>query len=239
MTDAGTGGSNDAGQQGQQGTPNGAGNAGHADAGQKAGAPDIQKAIDAVVARERTRAERERTELLQRIEQLEASQKPKPAEDDAAYREKIEAARKPVLDELAAERKAREAIESRIATAEIKSAASDSVDPDLVAQLIKPFVKVTAGEIEVVDADGKPRYGATGPMRLAELVAETLAAKPYLAKAQMRQGAGFEGSRNAATGDVKQQIAELEKHGIGTPQWHQAQSLKAQHVAALMGGKAA
>jgi hypothetical protein len=210
----------DAGQTG--GTSN-------ADAGQTGG-NDTQKAIDAVVSRERQRAERERAELQRQIDELRAAApKAKPAEDEAKLREYAETVRKPIEEKLTKAEEKLTATEKRLTRSELKAAAADSVDPDEIADRLDGQVKMTeAGTFEVIGKDGNPRYSANGAMTVQELVAELLAAKPYLAKSTARNGADFNGSRTHAVGDIDAQIADAEKAG----NWASAQRLKAQKLKA-------
>lgn len=219
-------GSADAGQQGAGGQG--------ADAGQQkpAAGEDVQKAINAVVARERAAAEAREKELQRQLDELRGQVKPpKPADEDAAFRSKVEEARKPLEAELEKERTARQALNSRLTRSELKGAATDSVDAEHVADLLEKQVRVTeTGDFEVVDRDGKPRYGATGPMSVGELVAELLAQKPYLAKSTARSGADYRGTTPKPAGDLDAQIAEAEKAG----NFVLAGNLKAQKLERLM-----
>lgn len=162
---------------------------------------DIQAVIDGVVARERTRADRAIADLKADFEaKLAEAQggkpKPKAGDEDEAFKAKVAEARKPVEAERDAEREARGKLSSRVARAEVQAAAVPvSVAPDDVAEALGRFVRVNAeGVTEVVDAEGKPRYGAKGPMTVVELVAEHLKSRPYLVKSTVRSGGEFRGA---------------------------------------------
>ncbi len=223
MSDAGKSGEGDAGQGGA-----GDGKKGAGDGGAGGQPTDVQKAIDAVVARERARADKQIGELTSRFEgqvaelqsQLEAAGKKGKGADDDAYKAAVEKARKPVEDALAAEQAKLKALHGKITRAELKSEAADaSVDPDAVADLLDGRVRMTdAGELEVVGRDGKPEYGAKGPKSVKELVGELLTQKPYLAKAKARDGIDFgQGDRKTGTGktadELRAEIADLEAKG--------------------------
>lgn len=226
MSDAGKTGDGDAGQQG-------AGDQGKGgDAGQQGKGGDTQKAIDAVVARERARADKALSELRSTFEtqiaelqgQLE-SQKGgdgkggKKATEPDEFKDAVARARKPVEDALEAERAKLKALHRQIARADILAAAApNSVDAEAVADLLEHRVRVTeAGGREVVGKDGNPEYGANGPKQVAELVAELLEAKPYLAKSKAKDGVDFQQGARSTTGktkdELKQQIAALEAQG--------------------------
>ena len=118
----------------------GAGTQDKADAGQagaggqdKAGEkPDFQKAIDAVVARERSAAEAREKALQAQLDELRGKlPKPKAEEGDEAFRAKMEEARKPLEEQLQKERSEREAINGRVVRTELKAIATpEAVDPD-------------------------------------------------------------------------------------------------------------
>ena len=160
--------------------------------------PNIQAVIDGVVARERTRADKALADLKADFEtKLADAQKgkAKAGDEDEAFKAKVAAARKPVEAERDAEREARGKLSSRVARAEVLAAAAPvSVAPEDVAESLGRFVRVNAeGVTEVVDAEAKPRYGAKGPMTVAELVAEHLKTRPYLVKSTVRTGGQFQG----------------------------------------------
>lgn len=204
---------------GAAGTPPGKGDEGTGTPPAKGeGNPEaVQAAIDAVVARERKRADREMQALKDQLADLQAKldSKRKPDEGDEAFKAKVAEARRPLEDQVAALGKALTARESKIVRAELKAAAADlSVDADEVAERLAGAVRFTdAGELEVVDADGKPRYGAKGPMTVVELVTGYLASKPYLAKSKMPSGMGLGTPGTPNPGDLRAQIAAAEAKG--------------------------
>jgi hypothetical protein len=220
------------------GTGTGDGN-GTGGSGQGNSNPDPTAAINAAVAAERARFEAQLTEVRGQLTtttaELEKFRKATPPGDgqgDAATRAAIEAARKPLEEDNA--RLTRELAEIRtgLLRADLKGAVAESaVDADEVADKLAAFVKRTAdGKLEVLDDKGNPRYGKSGPMTLAERVAELYASKPYLAKAASRPGAGFEGGKpNAGASELDAQIEEAERKG----EWAKADRLKAEKLRAL------
>ena len=184
---------------------------------------DVQKAIDAIVARERKDADaklaqkdQELANLRAEIEKLKPGKKDGDKKDDAdpSY---IESIRKPLVEEnerLKSELETRNAVTKRSALeAAAKAFAVDGAEKD-VAEALLARVKIGAnGALEVVDAQGRTEYGAKGPKTVDELVREHFKAKPYLAKATVRDGLGLadpqRGTRAGETIEsLKAQIAE-------------------------------
>jgi len=222
------------GEQGEQNPPTPGAPSG------EQGKTDIQPVIDAIIRRERTDADARVLKLETRIRELEAAPAPKPGEskppvDDAH----IENIRKPLLDELTKERERSAARDERTKRIELKAAAKDSVDADEVADRLIKSTKITDdGKMEVVDDKGLPRYGANGPMTVAELVGELLAAKPFLAKAAVRDGINLGDVQKSVPGtetkeSLKARIAELEAKG----QFNTAAPLKTQLANLVASGK--
>lgn len=217
-----TGAQGDAGPQ-DNGTPPGTGD--QKPAAGDSGAQDTQKAIDAIVARERKRAdaeiERIRTDYDRRISDLESrlpkppgqqSDPSKPASPDVNAA--IEAARKPLQDELASERAARLKLEETTLTSIVQSAAKDTVSPETVAMMAKGQVRFTKdGGTEVIDANGNPRYTANGPMTVKDLVAEIATKNPFLIPASVRKGGNYNGASQQGQQTTADQIAALEAEG--------------------------
>lgn len=201
------------------GTPPGdnkGGNNGSSDAG-KSG-EDVQRAINAIIARERGDAATALAAKDRELADLKAKLDGKVDPKDEKYAESI---RKPLVDELDKIRARETKREARIKGSEIRAAAKDLVvdgaDEDVANALMANLKLTEDDKLEVVDADGRPRYGAKGPMTLGELVTEHLSGKPYLAKASVRSGLGLKdvpkggsSSANAKEADLRQQIAEAE-----------------------------
>ena len=211
MADAGK-----TGEQGQQGngTP------------PKPGEQDdgIQKAINAVIARERADANARVAALEAKLAALQAPKpEDKPADKakpgDEAYAESI---RKPLVDELAQLKAALAQRESADITATITGIAKpltvDGAEQDVAAALAGRVKPGKDGKLEVVDKDGRIEYGKSGPKTLEELVMEHLQAKPYLAKASVRSGIEVGGvAKSTAASDTREglqaQIAQLDAVG--------------------------
>lgn len=188
--------------------------------GNPTGGNDIQKAIDAVVARERRDADaRVAAERTQR-EQLEQRLKAREKGEDAEY---IASVRKPLEDELTATKsklEARDNVTKRTAIeAAAKGLAVEGAEKDVADALLGRLKITDDGKLEVVGADGKPEYGKSGQKTVAELVTDHLRSKPFLAKASARAGLGIgdvTANSNTAVSQkeqIKQQIAELESKG--------------------------
>lgn len=186
----------------------------------KADKVDVSAVIGAIVHRERERIkplEDTNTVLRAEIEALKAKIPTTPIETDPAYAQAI---RQPLLDKLAAlEAKAAKNAD-KLKSAALKAAAATSVDPSEVEDRLAKFLTITDdGSPEVVDEHGRLRYGASGPMTVPELVAELLAAKPFLAKSTARDGIDLGDSPKRTTSAVetiaslKAEIAALDNKG--------------------------
>lgn len=227
MADAGT----KTGEQ-EQGTGTPAGGSEAAKGGQDSAA--IQAAINAVVKREREAAEARTRELSEKITELttqladatKGKSKSGEGKTPEVPPEYVESLRKPLVDENRALSERLNARDSATKRSELKRIAAEMAVEgavDDVADALLARVKILdTGGFEVVDKDGRADYGAKGPKSLNELVLEHLKAKPYLAKASVRSGAGFtEAPRNTSGGDseiatLRQRIAEHEaKHEFG------------------------
>lgn len=220
MADAGT----ETGEQGKKTeTP-----AGGSDAGK--GAKDFQPVIDAIIARERKEAaaavSAKDTEIARLSAELEKATKGKKSGEGSTPEvpaEYVESIRKPLVEKATALEERLTARDNTAKRSEIKRIAAElAVDGavDDVADALLSRVKILdTGTFEVVDKDGRAEYGANGPKSLNELVLDLLKSKPYLAKATVRNGAGFgQAPRNTSGGEadvaeIKRQIAEHEgKH---------------------------
>lgn len=215
--------------------------AGAAPAAGASGEPDTQKAIDAIIARERTRAATElasvRSDFERQITELR-SQIPTPAGQGGASQQRpeapdvnaaIEAARKPLQDELASERAARLQLEETTLTSIVQSAAKDTVSPETVALMAKGQVRFNKGTTEVVDANGQLRYTASGPMTVKDLVAEIVGKNDFLVPASVRKGGNYQGAGNQSQTPIAEQIAQLESEG----KYVEANRLKSQQLVAM------
>jgi len=207
------------------------------DAGDKGAQGQLtQAAVDAIVARERKRAETElanvRTDYETRISAIEARlPKPPGAEGDKKddVNAAIEAARRPLQDELATERAQRLKLEETTLSSMIAVAAKDTLSPETVALLAKGQVRMKDGAPEVVDDKGQPRYTANGPMTVKDLVAEITAKNEFLLPATMRKGAQYKGADGQPQGDIDSQIKQLEKDGKHV----EARQLKVKKLASM------
>jgi hypothetical protein len=144
----------------------------------------------------------------------------------------VEAAQRPLKEQLLALTQKVEARDARLAESELRRVAGEySTRPDLVVQVLKSQVRTADdGTVAVIDANGAPAFGANGPMQVQELVAGWLAQTPELAKAQGRSGAGVQGTTPAgAPSSLQERIADAEKKGDLTG----AQILKAELLKSL------
>jgi hypothetical protein len=206
--------------------------------------PDTAALLNDAVGRERAAFAARELALTQRIAALEAAGGRSPAAPDAtgapagpaapaparpadvtdAYIQSVrapleaEVARLRGVTEAAATAARRTALETVVKPLAAEGAAGD------VAAELAPFVRpstasgAAADALEVVDKDGRLRYGRAGAMTVAELVAEHFAAKPWLAAAKTREGIalGSTPAAPAAPGSkaaLQAQIAELEAAG--------------------------
>lgn len=200
--------------------------------------PSVEAAVQAAVAAERARHETELAAVRSQLEELQR-RNPAPPKDagaeDAAFRAKVEEARKPLEDQLAAlTKRLTDLDDAAIASAIEREADALSVAPKDVAEALRPLVKRGADgkSFEVVDKDGRPVYGASGVKTVGELVREHLAAKPYLAKPNVRQGIHLgnvpKGQADPTALDAR--IAEAEAAG----NFAEAGRLKAEKLRARM-----
>jgi len=205
------------------------------DAGDKGAQGQLtQAAVDAIVARERKRADTELATMRSEFETKLAALTAKPPEGEAdkgkVTPDAIAAARKPLEDQVAAEKASRTKLEKSLVTTMVEAAAKDTTAPKVAAMLADGQARLKDdGSIEVVDANGQPRYTAKGPMTLAELVAEISAANEFLVPAAMRKGGDYRGSDPQSQKPVAEQIVELESAG----KFAEASRLKSKQLAGM------
>lgn len=210
------------------------GDAGKTDAGKSGAQGDLtQAAVDAIVARERRRADAELASLRTDFETKIAALTKTPgseADKSKATDDGIAAARKPLEDALNTEKTNRAKLEKTLVSTMIEAAAKDTTAPKVAAMLADGQVRLKDdGTVEVVDASGQPRYTAKGPMTLPELVAEIAAANAFLVPASMRKGGDYKGSDPQAKQTIAEQIHELEAAGKFT----EASRLKSKQLAGM------
>lgn len=86
-----------------------------------------------------------------------------------------------------------------------------AISPEQGVMLLKSSVRVTdAGQLEVVDTEGKPRYKGAEPFGVKELVTEFLEKNPHFAPAGP-SGSGSRGAGAGHAGEVKLDDLDLSK----------------------------
>jgi len=149
---------------------------------------DAQKArINEIVAEASRRAGSEaRAEAARLTVELEAARKAQvPAAEDTDARVKLAEAEA----ELGSLRAAQQ--EATVRDALLKAAGNTFLDSDLAVRIMKDSTRLIDGKLCVVGADGAVRLNSNfEPMSAAELATELAGQKPFLARGEVRGGAG-------------------------------------------------
>lgn len=102
-------------------------------------------------------------------------------------------------------------LEQTLVDGSLLNAASknNAVSPEQVSQLLRGYVKLSEdGTVEVLDANGTPRYNDKGDLlSVSELVSDFLTANPHFVRAS-QGGAGSTGSAGGST-QKPQTVAEM------------------------------
>jgi hypothetical protein len=150
--------------------------------------PEQQVRLDEIIRESQGRAGREAREEAARLRQeLAALRAATPHPDDTGTRE--------LASQLAEANAERSALKQANSEAQIMShlraVSGEFVDIELAARIMREQVKNIDGKTVVVDSDGHARLNASyEPMTTAELAAELVAAKPFLARGRMSGGSG-------------------------------------------------